>query len=599
MNSFPNALERWLQSQDNPSGNLPSKSCPSQSWTKEGWPQESGLKETWIVEGWQIKVLAGPPEAILRGIWPQWTIVATLGASDSNPSIAKDSSPKDTWLVFPNSAAVPQTPPKGLAVWLSENSTKILHRILNAKDSQELACFCNPIPIGLVQPSDPDQSPWIAWHISALTNSPSAARWELLDCVLDRLGLPPALVLCDWKKQLKEWKLISEDSNIDDSIWGMAHQLLVSKSGLLIPLGQFQVRELEPSDCSIPPAPSKLVSMIPSVTKNERKTKGLSTKIWLGLGLAILPIGLAMGLILGQTGSTLAPAPDTPSQSIQPTTLAQIASEPTTPPEPPAEPPIFRTELDRFETPLTDFDPQAESIATVVQNSLDVNIRLASTQDPAEELPAPEQKPLQPVNIQEAKADSEESTLVISHATQKREFRVPRGFSAKKAKGIFTLELDEDLDDKLHVLGPKTQELVGESSGSWRISMDDSETELILTLQSKPGPKWQVSTLVQIPSAPSGPPVSLGPKEPTFVLERLAQYNQWLQQSADQWKLTASGSTKPGQPSPIQLARMYSAKQKETQRAIQRWRQIEQLAALVFDSVRVQVDLQPEPAQTP
>ena len=144
------------------------------------------------------------------------------------------------------------------------------------------------------------------------------------------------MVLRDWKKQLKEWNLISEDSDIEDSIRGMAHQLLVSKSGLLIPLGQFQVRELEPSECSIPPAPSKPVSIIPTVTKNERKTKGLSTKIWLGLGLAILPIGLAMGLILGQTGSTLAPAPDTPPQSIQPTTLAQIASEPTTPPETPA-----------------------------------------------------------------------------------------------------------------------------------------------------------------------------------------------------------------------------------------------------------------------
>ncbi len=599
MNSFPNALERWLQSKDNPSGNLPSKSCPSQiwpkeGWPKEGWPKESWPKESWIVEGWQIKVLAGPPEAIPRGIWPPWTIVATSEASDSNPS-----NPKDTWLVFPSSPAVPPTAPKGLAVRLSENSTEILQRILNAKDSEELKCFCNPIPIGLVQPTDPDQSPWIAWQISDLTNSPSAAHWELLHSVLDRLGLPPAMVLCDWKKQLREWKLISENSDIEDSIWGMAHQLLVSKSGLLIPLGQFQVRELEPSDSSIPPAPGKPVSIIPTVTKNERKTKGLSTKIWFGLGLAILPIGLAIGLILGQTDAPVRPPAVTQPQSIEPTTLGQIASEPTTPRETPAEPPIFRTELESFQAPPTDFDPEAQSIATVVQNSLDVNIRLASTQDPAEELPAPEQKPLEPENTQEAKADSEESTLVITQATQKREFRVGRGFSAKKAKGIFTLELDKELDEKLHVTGPRTQELVGESSGSWKISMDDLETELILTLQSKPGPKWQVSTLVQIPSAPSGPPVNLGPKEPAFVLGRLAQYNQWLQQSADQWKLTASGSTKPGKPSPIELARMYSAKQKETQRAIQRWRQIEQLAALVFDSVQVQVDLQPEPAQIP
>lgn len=129
--------------------------------------------------------------------------------------------------------------------------------------------------------------------------------------------------------------------------------------------------------------------------------------------------------------------------------------------------------------------------------------------------------------------------------------------------------------------------------------MDKLQAELVLTIQSKPGHKWQVGYLVQIPSEQSGPPVSLGPKEPAVVLGRLAQYNQWLQQSADQWKLTASGSTKPGQPTPMQLARIYSAKQKETERAITRWRQIEQLAVVVFDSVRVQVDLQPEPAQNP
>jgi hypothetical protein len=43
---------------------------------------------------------------------------------------------------------------------------------------------------------------------------------------------------------------------------------------------------------------------------------------------------------------------------------------------------------------------------------------------------------------------------------------------------------------------------------------------------------------------------------------------------------------------------MYSAKQKDTERAIKRWRQIEQLSLLVFDSVRVRVDLQPQPPAT-
>jgi hypothetical protein len=281
-----------------------------------------------------------------------------------------------------------------------------------------------------------------------------------------------------------------------------------------------------------------------------------------------------------------APLETSPPASIDELTIVTEAQE---------ELELTRTDDALSQDPVASLDTENGSMESWVVNSLKMNVRLASTQDPepklqqqTEELPTPKadhgEQPAQ-----------DETVLVISQAIQKREFRVERGFSPKKAKGIFTLCLDQGMEGKLHVVGAMTQELLGETTGSWRIGMDELEAELVLSVQSKPGSKWQVNSLVQIPSETGGPLVPIGPKDPAAVLGRLAQYNGWLQQTADQWKFSASGTSKPGQPSPIQLARMYSAKQKDTERAIKRWRQIEQLSLLVFDSVRVRVDLQPQP----
>jgi hypothetical protein len=400
---------------------------------------------------------------------------------------------------------------------------------------------------------------------------------------------------------------MDQESELEKQLPSLAHRLLVSKSGLLLPLSSLQFTSTAPMQKAIAMAPATTFPKI--TTKPYAKKKRSALQAWIGIALA-MPI-------LGWIALANRPSPGMPqraSESDDKQVIAPMLPEVTSPIHTPSqeipadplpvvdtirEPELIRTELEGTQAPATNFESEPKSIESLILNSLDVNVRLASTQDPQPQPqpqvePQPQRESQRQPNEEQAQELPAPKRIVVSQASQKMEFRVERGFAAKKAVGIFTLNLDPGLEDKLHITGAMTQELTGESTGSWRIGMDDLETELLLSIQSKPGPKWLVNYSVQIPSESGGPPILLGPKDPAVVLTRLAQYNVWLQQTADQWKFTASGNSKPGQPSPIQMARMYSAKQKETERAIKRWRQIEQLSTLVFDSLRVQVDLQPE-----
>jgi len=558
MQTFPIYLDRWLKSQ----ANLEIGSTdPVRKWSSEGWT---------------VKVFGDPTREPLRSNWPPEALVASQSAPQAT----------DVWLILPSPTLV-QDPAEIAEVSLGLGSRKILHRILNVQNAPELDYFSEPIPVCTVPRINHHQAPWIAWQLQGAQKDPQPnPGWELLASVLDRLGTPPKLLCDDWIRQLQMWNLMDQQSELEKQLPSLAHLLIVSKSGLLLPLCGLQF-----TSATRTPKP---IAQAPINTNPKRST----FKAWAGIALLMFT--------LGSIALAIRPTPIEPKKFSGPEAQQFIAPKQATshdlPPEPlrgsdaPEESELTRTEFQSSENPATNLDSEPKSIESLVIHSLETNVRLASAQDPlpkpleekTEELPTPKPN-------QEQNDDQDQSILILSQASHKSEFRVGRGFAAKKAKGIFTLNLEPGLEDKLHITGAMTQELTGDSSGSWRIGMDDLDAELLVSIQSKPGPKWLVNYSVQIPSEAGGPLVPLGPKDPAVVLSRLAQYNVWLQQTVDQWKFSASGTAKPGQPSPIQMARLYSAKQKETERAIKRWRQIEQLAVVVFDSVRLKVELQPEP----
>jgi hypothetical protein len=168
-----------------------------------------------------------------------------------------------------------------------------------------------------------------------------------------------------------------------------------------------------------------------------------------------------------------------------------------------------------------------------------------------------------------------------------------REVSPKKSKGRFTLVLDNAIENNLKILPSPTQELLGPSQAQWRIRSENFAPEIVLTLQSKPASRWQVSCTVQVPSLAQGPLVELGPKDPESVLRRLKAYDHWLKSTAEQWKIA------PTNPPNFRTARSYAARQKETQQSLERWSQIEQLASQVFHAARVEFELTPAMIEAP
>lgn len=195
-----------------------------------------------------------------------------------------------------------------------------------------------------------------------------------------------------------------------------------------------------------------------------------------------------------------------------------------------------------------------------------------------EELPKPIQDPNQ---------------LRITESIQKSELQMDGEVSPEKSKGRFTLVLENANESNLQILPAATQELLGPSQAQWRIRSENFAPEIVLTLQSKPASRWQVSCTVQIPSQAQGPLVELGPKDPESVLRRLKAYDRWLKSTVEQWKIA------PTNPPNFRTARSYTARQKETQQSLERWTQIEQLASQVFHAARVEFELTPAMIEAP
>lgn len=574
MQYFPIPLERWL------------KSTGYSPWLADDLDNHSSRHSN--VDGWKIQAFGNPACNPLGGDWPAGAVCAS---KPDHPS-------EEVWLILPPPTALLQTEQLlqndgDFELSISKTGWDVFRKILNpqatlapsatptqlAELAPELTPFCEPTAMALIPAGALSDPPWMAWQ---------PGQWELLAQVLERLGQPPSPIFEDWKRQLALWNVVPSDSKLEDHLPDLAHRLLVSTSGLLLPL-----RELKPSVPSREGGVAK-----PNTTAKPNSAKPTSSKLWIGFAL--------LAILLGAVALGWLPRPRSRSQS-EPQ-IATGSSKSAAPEHMRVEPISQHEELELARTELSDsqehsamLDEQPMRIDTLVRESLELNVSLASALMPAQQAqdPQPDQKAEDLPAPAQAEPEQEPTKLVISQSFQKKEFRVGRGFSPKKAKGIFTLNLDRGLEDKLHINGALAQELVGESTGQWRISMDDLEAELVLLVQSKPASRWQVAYSVQIPSQAGGPRVPLEPKDPEMVLRRLGQYDVWLRSTVDQWRFSAPGTAGAGQASSAQMARMYAARQKETERAIKRWRQIEQLAVVVFDSVSIQVDLQPEPPDAP
>jgi hypothetical protein len=181
------------------------------------------------------------------------------------------------------------------------------------------------------------------------------------------------------------------------------------------------------------------------------------------------------------------------------------------------------------------------------------------------------------------------------------EFKVPEEFEATVTLSFDQLdESEKNANEKpgmpskenpgIEVLFQQTWEplnLRGEQTAHWLVRVEGNPTPLRIRVASRPEEK-QFHIDVAIPSEDGKGTVRITPESASKVLKRLRQYERWLRSSSEEWKAAgASRDWRDGREA-VARARLMAAKQKETERSLQKWSAIAELAEVVFKTARLE-----------
>jgi hypothetical protein len=135
--------------------------------------------------------------------------------------------------------------------------------------------------------------------------------------------------------------------------------------------------------------------------------------------------------------------------------------------------------------------------------------------------------------------------------------------------------------------------LQGEQTLHWLVRVEGNPIPLQIRIAGQPPVEGQITTRqiqieVAIPSEDGKGMVAITPESVSKILKRLRQYERWLRSSAEEWKAVgASRDWRDGREA-VARARLMAAKQRETERSLQKWTAIEDLAEVIFQSARLE-----------
>ena len=135
--------------------------------------------------------------------------------------------------------------------------------------------------------------------------------------------------------------------------------------------------------------------------------------------------------------------------------------------------------------------------------------------------------------------------------------------------------------------------IVGNGKQSWRFAIEDEDPELIVELTSKPGFRWQIMLAVGVRESPNASPMLLQPRDAQNVCNQLLLHSQWLDQ---RFELLQKSKTNKRDQSNRNLAaelKRTTAEQKDTAKAIERWRFIANLSHQFYDQAEIKMDFFP------
>ncbi len=189
-----------------------------------------------------------------------------------------------------------------------------------------------------------------------------------------------------------------------------------------------------------------------------------------------------------------------------------------------------------------------------------------------------------------------ERTIQLTEATIKDRIAIGQKLLSKDGTCTATLHLEQADTKPVAIVAPEGMiTIVGNGTNSWTIGMEESEPEIILQLQSKPGRRWDIFVLVGFREEKSQPPRLLAPGNAKSVVNQLIAAKQSVLRMLEQNQLARDSGVRSGT-NLYEQRRQLQRQEKELDKALERWKVIEKLSYLIFDQAKLQVTLKRTPS---
>ncbi|MFN7448260.1 MAG: hypothetical protein ACK56W_07440 [Pirellula sp.] len=221
-----------------------------------------------------------------------------------------------------------------------------------------------------------------------------------------------------------------------------------------------------------------------------------------------------------------------------------------------------------------------------------------TTDAPDSETPAPNEPEVDKQNEAPSHLNLDtgiERTLLLSDSTIKDRFAIGQKLLSKEGKCRATLHVQtEDSKSVASVVPEGNQSIIGNGTISWTIGIEDSDPELVVQLQSKPGRRWDLVVLIGFREEKTQTPRLLAPGKAKNVVHQLIAAKQSLLRLLEQNQIARDSGVR----SSVDLydqRRQLQRHEKELDKALERWKVIETLSYLVFDQTKLHIKLERSP----
>ncbi len=192
--------------------------------------------------------------------------------------------------------------------------------------------------------------------------------------------------------------------------------------------------------------------------------------------------------------------------------------------------------------------------------------------------------------------DATQHAIPLRSAVVHSQARIGKGVSIKQGTAHARLIFSDEAIDKIQTFPTESIVIVGPGQAQWRVTIEDSQPEIVVRLSSRPSAKWKLAAQVGVQFAPGQEPILIGPNDSRTILNNLTLYESFLRHSIEYLSNSPFPRRGPNTVDAIGQIRQYRAQQKETERAIELWKDVQRLSNELFRYASIEIEFDPQPA---